>query len=165
MKFSTKLSHSIIRMRHNFLRLRVQRPLYYKILALLVLIFAIGGLLVGYHFYINSDDPVALGEQTELEIDSYSLNGEVTAINGNNIEMKTGAFKVVNGVSTVEYVQKTVYVNSETQISKVKIDSQLTRTPGTLADIGLGDIIAVYSASDTQSLEVTAEKIEVLDQN
>lgn len=164
MKISTQLSHASIRLRHSFLKLRVQQPLYYKVLATLVLIFAIGGLLAAYHFYIDEDESVTLGEQTQLEIKTYSVNGEVSAVDGNIIEIKTGVVKSVNGMNSIEYVQKSVQMNNQTEIVRVKLDgSKITRNTGTITDIKSGSLIAVYTSDNNQNFQITAEKIEVLE--
>jgi hypothetical protein len=164
MKLSTQLSHAGIRLRHSFLKLRVQQPLYYKVLATLVLIFAIAGLLAAYHFYISKDEPVTLGEQTELEIKTYSVNGEVTKVDGNAIEVKTAVVKSNNGTNSIEYVQKTIRIHNQTEIIKVKFEgSKVTRHAGTITDLKTGQLVAAYSSGNTQASDITAEKIEVLE--
>jgi hypothetical protein len=165
MKFSTKLSHAGIKLRHRFLKLRVQQPIYYRTLAVLVLIFAIGGMLVAYHFYVSDDDSIALGEQTKLEIQTSSINGEVASVNGNIIEVKTSIIETINGLNTVNYAQKKVQITLLTQISKIHISGdKLTRTPGELSDIKPGIMIAVYASGNTaQSSEIIAEKIEMIE--
>lgn len=165
MKLSTRILHARIRLKHNFLKLRIQKPLYYKALATLVLIFAIGGLLAAYHFYLERDESTALGDQTQLEIKSYSLNGEVTAVNGNVIEIKTPTIRTLNGVNTVEYIPKRIRTNSSTEVARIKfVNNKASSSLGLLIDVTPGKLVAAYTTEDpADSIEPIATKIEMLE--
>lgn len=124
------------------------------------------GLLSAYHFYIQRDDSVTLGEQTQLDIKTYSLNGEVTKVNGDSIEIKAGVIRTVGDDTIVEYAQKTVIVNNNTRFKSIKLEGIKTSSkPATLSDVKIGMLVAVYSSSNSPgSREVVAESIEMLEQ-
>jgi hypothetical protein len=164
MKLSTQLSHLKIRIKHGFLKLRVQQPLYYKTLAALVLIFAVGGVLAAYYFHIMKTAPTTMGDQTQLEIQSYSLNGEVTAVNGSIIEVKAAVVTRVNGVNNVEYAQKKILITDSTSFRKIQIkDGKVTAGTAGLPDIKPGNKIAVYTTANPETgAELPAERVEII---
>jgi hypothetical protein len=166
MKLSTRFAHAKIRLRHSFLKLRVQQSLYYKALAVLVLIFAIGGLLTAYRLYLDRQEPVALGEQDQLDIAEYSISGEVTRVLGDKVEVRTPVLRATDRASAVEYEQRTVQVTGSTEIGSIKLNAgKVVRSEGTLSDITPGKLVAIYTSEDPDgSRDLKALKIEVLEQ-
>lgn len=165
MRLSTQLSHARLRLKHKLLRLRLQQPLYYKTLSVLVLAFAAGGIVAAYFLFVKQQEPISYADQFDLVINSYSLNGKITEVGNNSFTLQTSIVENQNGVNTVKSVTKTVNYTVQTAVYVTTINgTQVTSKTGDISKIEPGKNITVYvTENPAQSHLLNATKLEILE--
>jgi hypothetical protein len=159
MKISTKISHARLRLKHSFLLMRVHKPAYYQFLVTLLLVFAIGGVIAGFFFFV--DKRPAHTAEVPIAIKTYSISGQVTKVRTGAIEVEAPIVQIQKGKSTVVYQTKTVSTTSQTPVSFVNKSGQ-TAGPATVTDIEATSIVVVYTTQNpVESGTITAERIEI----
>ena len=95
----------------------------------------------------------------DLKINTYSLGGKVTKVEGGEITFEAGmVFINSKGENIFDYVKKTALVSGETKIHRAGDISVLLQ----LSDIQPGAEITVYTSQNPVDLnQLTAERIEV----
>jgi DMSO reductase anchor subunit len=164
MKLSTRIAHARIKLKHKFLRLRVQKPLYYQTLVAFMLVVGLGGVISAYLLYSSKPKVISSTEQPQLAIKEYSINAKVTSLTADQITVTTTAVQTQNGISTVVDTNKFITTNLSTPVTQTIVNqTQIQTTSALLSDIKVGDLITVYTHTNPNDSDfIPANKIEIL---
>lgn len=164
MKLSTRITHARIRLKHKFLRMRVQKPLYYQTLVAIMLVVGLGGIITVFLLYSSKPEVSSSTDAPQLTIKEYSINGKVTEITTDQITISATAVETQNGISTVVEITKLISITPATPVTRSVITGgQVQTQDARAADLATGDLVTVYTPTDPASTDLLpASRLEIL---